>query len=129
MQTLKEKYARAKALGAHASGLKTQLAAAKADLEQRRLRSAAADISAGGDGVATGAPDAGEQAALRELERLRGEYTTAFDELRTLKGEIEHVQRLLEQSRARIAVRGTFCCGLRRCVALEREEGVRAEGL
>ena len=104
-QALKEKYTRAKALGAHASGLKAQLAAAKADLERRRLRSAAADISAGGDGVATGAPDEGEQDALRELERLRGEYTAAFDELRALKGEIEHVQRLLEQSRERIAVR------------------------
>jgi hypothetical protein len=114
VQVLKAKYVRAKELGGRANALKADIGGYKATLQRERLRVSAADIAAGGDGtpVDTGGAEGGardESAAAAEarakLDVAKGEYHAAFDELRVLKREIEHLQKLLEQSRDGMAVR------------------------
>ena len=112
MQELKAKYIRAKELGARANALKADVTAAKQALEHARMRASAADIAAGGDGIAAGRA-AGEEsaegsAARQRLDGLKAEYHATFDELRSRKTEIEHLQKLLEQSRVSIAVRTIY---------------------
>lgn len=105
LQELKEKYIRAKALGARANELKAEVATLKASLERHRLSAAAADIAAGGDGqVATGGGDAAASEITATMEACKQEYRACFDELRDHKHAIEHLQKLLEQSRERMAV-------------------------
>jgi chromosome segregation ATPase len=104
MQDLKEKYARAKILGAHANSLKQQLCTAKASLERRRFSQAAADIANRSVTMAADSVDAGEAAMLTQLEELKNEYHGSISELRSLKSSIEHLQQTLQQSRARIQV-------------------------
>ena len=42
------------------------------------------------------------------MDGLKAEYHATFDELRSRKTEIEHLQKLLEQSRVSIAVRTIY---------------------
>ena len=111
VQELKEQYIRAKALGARANELKAEVAALKGALEQQRLSAAAADIAAGGDGqaAAAGHGDADISDITAKMEARKQEYRACFDELRDHKHAIEHLQKLLEQSRDRMAVRASSC--------------------
>jgi ABC-type phosphate transport system auxiliary subunit len=105
MQDLKEKYARAKALGAYANSLKQKLCATKAALERRRLSQAASDIANSGPSTAAAeCVDTEEAALLAQIEELKTEYQGSIDELRSLKSAIEHLQLTLQQSRTRIQV-------------------------
>lgn len=112
VQDLKAKYLRAKELGTRANALKAEITAAKKALEHARLRASAADIAAGGNGVAAATSsdeECGEaRRAKGRLDSLKADYHAVFDELRSRKSEIEHLQKLLEQSRVSIAVRCHF---------------------
>ena len=108
MQELRERYESAKALGARANALKADVATLKATLERSRLAAAAADIAAGGDGAAAGgAATAADGELVAQMEAKKQEYRACFDELRDHKSAIEHLQKLLEQSRSRMAVRSS----------------------
>jgi chromosome segregation ATPase len=100
---LKEKYLNAKALGAKANALKATVNALKGDMERARLGRSAADIANGGDGIVEVTTE--EREARERLEALKQEYRATFDKLRDHKQAIEHLQKLLEQSRESMAVR------------------------
>jgi len=106
MQVLREKYAHAKALGAQVNTHKARINELKQLIEQRRLQQSAADIAAGGTaGDSHREIDQQEENAKLEIDKSKQRYKAAFEELRTSKKEIEHLQLLLEQSRKRMIVR------------------------
>ena len=106
---LKSKYLRAKELGGRANALKAEIGDLKATLQRERLRASAATLVDTEADLATSAATAEESAAARDararLEAAKGEYHATFDELRGHKSEIEHLQKLLEQSRDGMVVR------------------------
>mmetsp|Transcript_31029 Transcript_31029/g.80829 ORF Transcript_31029/g.80829 Transcript_31029/m.80829 type:complete len:928 (+) Transcript_31029:376-3159(+) len=101
---LKQKYDAAKAIGASVNESKTRISELKALIEQRRIqRAVAAGDLSGGGGAAEDAGDDPEEARCRaHIEREKGKYKDAFDQLREHKKEIEHLHMLLEQSRLRL---------------------------
>lgn len=115
MQELKEHYAAAKAHAAEASSVKGQVQAAKADLEQRRLRRSAADIASGGDGTSKkrdtsrdaefAAEMSEDSRRAEEIQTKTAQYKKAFDGLRERKHVIEALHARLENSRKQMAVR------------------------
>jgi len=98
-KTLREKYAEAKATGEVVNAARTKINSLKAKIEQRRVERAMHAVSSGGE--AEGA-DPQEQEARGQMEAAKGQYKDHFDQLKTLKGEIEHIQHLLESSRVRL---------------------------
>jgi kinesin family member 6/9 len=110
MQELKQKYLEAKALGASATNLKAAMGATKQALEHRRMQRSAASICEGGDGDLSGleGEDIQERNIREKLMEQKTEYKAVFEKLRERKSEIEHLQRLLEQSRQQLVVCPAF---------------------
>ncbi|KAF5843229.1 P-loop containing nucleoside triphosphate hydrolase protein [Dunaliella salina] len=127
---LKQKYDAAKAIGASVNGSKTRISELKALIEQRRIqRAVAAGDLSGGGGDAEGAEDDPEEARCRaHIEREKGKYKDAFDQLREHKKEIEHLHMLLEQSRLRLQRDFEQWMGLmQRQQQQQQQQGVVAE--
>lgn len=103
IQELKAKYGEAKALAARATALKHDMSALKQRMEHARLQSAAADIVAGGAGASSrGADDDADRA---RLAAQRQDYTHAFERLRDLKVDIEHLHGMMQASAKQLTVR------------------------
>uniref|UniRef100_A0A383VGS4 Kinesin-like protein n=1 Tax=Tetradesmus obliquus TaxID=3088 RepID=A0A383VGS4_TETOB len=102
-QLLKTKYEQAKALGVAVNTSKARINELRAQIEQWRMQRSAACVAEGRDALAELAQDdPRELQAKQAIEQEKGSYKAAFSQLRDLKGEIEHLQLLLEQSRQRL---------------------------
>eukprot|EP00877_Chromochloris_zofingiensis_P015099 jgi/Chrzof1/9843/Cz04g18020.t1 len=100
---LKAKYEQAKAMGAAVNASKDKINEYKAVIQQRRIQKSVAGVAEGADPeAALSAPDPEEEKAKELIEQEKEKYKDAFAQLRDLKGEIEHLQLLLEQSRQRV---------------------------
>ena len=95
---LKEKYGRAKALGERVNAARAKINQLKATIEQRRVAQSMAEQ----EGRPIDEFVAEEERCKLAIDREKGDYRDAFNELRDLKKEIEHLQMLLEQSRKRL---------------------------
>ena len=96
--TLRQRYEEAKALGEAVNGARACINALKGRVETCRQKRAAAGVADGGGGAL---PSPEEEALVAELDGEKRKYKEGFAKLRELKGEIEHLQHLLEQARAR----------------------------
>ena len=94
--TLRQRYEEAKALGEAVNGARACINALKARVETCRQKRAAAGVADGGGGSL---PSPEEEALVAELDGEKRKYKEGFAKLRELKGEIEHLQHLLEQAR------------------------------
>ena len=94
--TLRQRYEEAKALGEAVNGARACINALKARVETCRQKRAAAGVADGGGGAL---PSPEEEALVAELDGEKRKYKEGFAKLRELKGEIEHLQHLLEQAR------------------------------
>ena len=94
--TLRQRYEEAKALGEAVNGARACINALKARVETCRQKRAAAGVADGGGGEL---PSPEEEALVAELDGEKRKYKEGFAKLRELKGEIEHLQHLLEQAR------------------------------
>jgi len=99
-KTLRDKYASAKATGEVVNAARAKINSLKAKIEQRRVERAMQAVSNGGSSEEGEDPEEAE--ARREMEAQKEKYKTNFDELKKFKGEIEHIQHLLESSRVRL---------------------------
>ena len=97
--TLREKYAEAKATGEVVNAARAQINSLKAKIEQRRVERAMHAVSSGDEAAGE---DPVEQEARAAMEKQKEKYKEHFDQLKVLKGEIEHIQHLLESSRVRL---------------------------
>lgn len=96
---LKQKYDAAKALGQQVNASKQRINELKAHIEQRRVQRSMSEPATPPEQLA---PDPEEERAKAAIEQEKTSYKGAFDQLRSLKQEIEHLQLLLEQSRQRL---------------------------
>ena len=94
--TLRQRYEEAKALGESVNGARACINALKGRVETCRQKRAAAGVADGGGAL----PSPEEEALVAELDGEKRKYKEGFGSLRELKGEIEHLQHLLEQARA-----------------------------
>lgn len=107
---LKEKYDAAKALAERVNRAREETNRLKTEIERRRVERAMASIVEGktGDEAADGGAGAGAGAdAVEEdlklsMDAQKTEYKAAFQSLRDMKTEIEHIQRLLEGNRVKM---------------------------
>ncbi|KAG1675136.1 hypothetical protein FOA52_003359 [Chlamydomonas sp. UWO 241] len=90
---LKAKYDEAKLTGQAVNDSKGRITELKGIIEQRRVQRA----MAGDEG-----DDPEEERCKELIDQEKGRYKGAFQQLRDLKAEIEHLHMLLEQSRARL---------------------------
>ena len=95
---LKEKYGRAKGLGERVNAARGKINQLKATIEQRRVAQSMAEE----EGRSIDEFIAEEERAKLAIDREKADYRDAFNELRDLKKEIEHLQLMLEQSRKRL---------------------------
>ncbi|KAF6266655.1 kinesin family member 6 [Scenedesmus sp. NREL 46B-D3] len=102
-QLLKAKYDQAKALGVAVNASKARINELRTQIEQWRMQRSAACVAEGRDVLAELAlDDPRELQAKQAIEQEKASYKSAFSHLRDLKGEIEHLQLLLEQSRQKL---------------------------
>lgn len=107
-RVLKEKYDRAKALAETVNKCRDETNRLKGEIEKRRVERAMATIVEGGDGAAaassaTASADDPTELALRSsMDAQKAAYKTSFQELRDLKSEIEHIQKLLESGQQKL---------------------------
>jgi kinesin family protein 6/9 len=104
---LRTKYDEAKALGETVNSARTAINALKGRIEAVRRDAALstlADLGSSEQAEAAAGADAAEQGLRAELEGAKRRYKADFAALKTLKGEIEHLQLMLEQSRRRLQV-------------------------
>ncbi|KAJ8604878.1 hypothetical protein CTAYLR_010413 [Chrysophaeum taylorii] len=101
---LKEKYGQAKALGQRVDQSRQTIAYLKKTIEQLRRERAIEGIrDASGGGTLEDVPPSAEEAKKKEaIEAEKVLYKNNFEELRTLKTDIETIQRMLEVGRARL---------------------------
>jgi kinesin family protein 6/9 len=97
---LKDKYDEAKALGAAVNTSRARINKLKSHIEQIRVERAMQGLSSE-TGVAP-ASDPEEDSHKASIESEKEAYKAAFNRLKELKVEIEHLQLLLEQSRKRL---------------------------
>eukprot|EP00403_Amphidinium_massartii_P049291 CAMPEP_0178463526 /NCGR_PEP_ID=MMETSP0689_2-20121128/50379_1 /TAXON_ID=160604 /ORGANISM="Amphidinium massartii, Strain CS-259" /LENGTH=870 /DNA_ID=CAMNT_0020090413 /DNA_START=81 /DNA_END=2693 /DNA_ORIENTATION=- len=97
---LQQRIAAAKAIGNEANSVRGLISSAKTRLE--KLRTTKAMTAAGEvDGATVLEDGPEEQAELHEIERLKGIYREKTGELRSVKGDIERIQGMLEQIKKR----------------------------
>jgi len=105
-QLLKAKYDEAKALGERVNAARAEINTVKSQIETVRRERAVAEVASaegGGGGGGGGAAAGAEEERLKaQLEDGKRSYKEGFAKLKELKGEIEHLQHLLEQSRRRL---------------------------
>lgn len=97
---LRTKYAEAKKLGEAVNGTRARINAAKSSIEAMRRQAAAQAAAAGGEAPAEMSPQ--EQTAREEIEHEKAAYKEKYQRLRELKAEIDHLHKLLEQSRLKM---------------------------
>ena len=94
---LRRKYAEAKSLGEAVNACRQRIQSLKTYMEQKRIAKA---VQGEVDGAENMDPE-----DLKIYEDIRHEkvaYRTSFERLKALKNEIEHIQKLLEQSRNKL---------------------------
>ncbi|KAG2448578.1 hypothetical protein HYH02_006469 [Chlamydomonas schloesseri] len=101
-QLLKAKYDSAKSLGAAVNDSKGRINELRAAIEQRRMQRGAAAVAAGMSPEQLTDDDPEESRCKELMEQEKARYRDAFNQLRDLKKEIEHLHLLLEQSRTRL---------------------------
>lgn len=97
---LKQSIEQAKLIGEQANKVRAAINAAKTRLE--RLRNERAMTAVGIDDGQPLEDGPEELAELREIESLKGEYRDRTAQLRQVKGDVERIQRLLEQNKVRM---------------------------
>lgn len=97
---LRTKYAEAKSLGEAVNGSRTKINAAKSQIEAIRKQQAARGVAQGEGASLEVSPQ--EQSAREEIEREKVQYKQKYHRLRELKSEIDHLHKLLEQSRLKM---------------------------
>ncbi|XP_071963656.1 kinesin-like protein KIF6 [Antedon mediterranea] len=95
-QVLKIKYNEAKALGQQVNSARQQINKLKGHIEHYRMQQAVRSTANENE------PDEIEQNLRREMEKEKQSYKDAFNQLKILKTEIEHLQHLLEKSRLQL---------------------------
>ncbi|PNW88606.1 hypothetical protein CHLRE_01g036800v5 [Chlamydomonas reinhardtii] len=101
-QLLKTKYDSAKSLGAAVNDSKGRINELRSAIEQRRMQRGAAAVAAGMSPEQLTDDDPEESRCKELMEQEKARYRDAFNQLRELKKEIEHLHLLLEQSRTRL---------------------------
>ncbi|QDZ21232.1 kinesin [Chloropicon primus] len=96
---LKEKFQEAKALGRVVGECKQNISGLKASIEKRRMERAVQGLSEGGDDQ-EGDPQ--EDLLKSKIDREKFKYKEGFGKLKGLKREIEHIQKILENSRNKL---------------------------
>ena len=97
---LKEKFQEAKGLGRVVNECKQKISGYKAAIEKRRMERAVQGMAdAGGEGMGD---DPQEDLIKSNIEREKTKYKEGFGKLRGLKREIEHIQKILENSRNKL---------------------------
>ena len=101
---LKQKYDEAKRLGESVNAARAQINNLKGQIEACRRDRAISEVAAseGGDGAADTAASQEEARLKMQMEEGKRTYKEGFAKLKELKGEIEHLQHLLEQSRRKL---------------------------
>ena len=97
---LKDKFKQAKTLGRTVSECKKNISGFKSAIEKRRMERAVQGLSEGNDGEQLEDPQ--EDYLKSQIEREKGKYKEGFARLKELKREIEHIQRILENSRKKL---------------------------
>eukprot|EP00397_Hematodinium_sp_SG-2012_P009813 GEMP01009908.1.p1 GENE.GEMP01009908.1~~GEMP01009908.1.p1 ORF type:complete len:768 (+),score=203.78 GEMP01009908.1:47-2350(+) len=96
---MKKYYADAKALGEEGNAARNGINSLKKKVEQLRLERA---MTARDDEDFAAQTDPEEEALLKEMEVHKEVYTRATNALRTVKGDIERIQNMLEQNKKRL---------------------------
>ena len=97
---LKEKFQEAKSLGRVVSECKQSISGYKASIEKRRMERAVQEMTDGGGEGQDQDPE--EDLLKSKIEREKARYKEGFGKLRGLKREIEHIQKILENSRNKL---------------------------
>ena len=96
---LRARYEDAKTCAEEVNTARLSIGKLKSEIERTRMERAVANIAreggVGDDAIA-------DEALLSSLENEKNSYKTGYDRLRTLKTEIEQIQRLLEGARLRL---------------------------
>lgn len=124
---LRDRIAEAKAFGDEANSVRAGINAAKTRLE--RLRTERAMTAAGYDDTAPLEDGPEELAEVQEIDRLKAAYRDATAELRRVKDDVQGIQRLLEQNKARLQREfESWFSSLRSQASLEHlDEGTKRE--
>lgn len=126
---LKQKYAAAKSLAAQVNATRTRINSLKGTIEQlRKERAAQGLMDDGNDGGAEPEVDPEEERAKAQIDEEKVKYKRGYAELKALKGEIEHLQLMLERSRKTLQkdFESWFSTAARQAVAREKADAVRA---
>ena len=99
---LRSKYTEAKALGEAVNACRARIQGMKTYMEQKRMLQAVDGGGTGAAGAEAPALDAELAQVMDGIGREKSAYRSSFERLKELKREIEHIQRLLEQSRRRV---------------------------
>ncbi|KAG2448579.1 hypothetical protein HYH02_006470 [Chlamydomonas schloesseri] len=101
-QLLKAKYDSAKSLGAAVNDSEGRINELRAAIEQRRMQRGAAAVAAGMSPEQLTDDDPEESRCKELMEQEKARYRDAFNQLRDLKKEVEHLHLLLEQSQTHL---------------------------
>lgn len=126
---LKQKYAAAKSLAAQVNATRARINSLKGTIEQlRRERAAQGLMDDGSDGGGEPEVDPEEERAKAQIDEEKVKYKHGYAELKALKGEIEHLQLMLERSRKTLQkdFESWFSTAARQAVAREKADAVRA---
>ena len=124
---LKQKYAQAKSLAAQVNSTRSRINSLKGTIEQlRKERAAQGLLEDGEDGQPEVDPE--EERAKAQIDEEKTKYKRGYAELKGLKGEIEHLQLMLERSRKTLQkdFESWFVTMSRQAIARERADAVRA---
>lgn len=94
---LRRKYAEAKSLGEAVNACRQRIQNLKTYMEQKRIAKAVQGGATEADHL-----DAEDAKICEDIRHEKGAYRTSFERLKALKNEIEHIQKLLEQSRNKL---------------------------
>jgi kinesin family protein 6/9 len=123
---LKQKYSTAKGLAAQVNATRTRINSLKGTIEQLRKERAAQGLMDEGGGEPEVDPE--EERAKAQIDEEKVNYKRGYAELKALKGEIEHLQLMLERSRKTLQkdFESWFSTAARQAVAREKADAVRA---
>ncbi|XP_064600803.1 kinesin-like protein KIF6 [Liolophura sinensis] len=97
-RVLKLRYQEAKRMGEQVNQARANINHIKGQIEQYRMTQAMQGLR----DVNQSGPDETEQRLRDKIEEEKARYKETFNELRTLKTEIEHLQHLLEKSKVKL---------------------------
>ena len=99
---LKEKFQEAKSLGRIVSESKQKISSLKSAIEKRRMERAVQGLSQADGGGEDVLEDPQEEMLKSQIDGQKMKYKEGFGKLRSLKREIEHIQKILENSRKKL---------------------------